>query len=101
MIKATFYRQNDIISGFKVLNHGDEIVCAGVSALVITCVNFIQAKLGVNAFVEHDPKGGLIHLKLSETTGDAQIILEHLTYGLELIKETYPKEIKISFREEV
>jgi len=91
MIKVKIYGNN----GFEVASHGNEIVCAGVSALTITAVNFIQDRIGAKVDVSHDPKGGLINFKLLDHDPQAQLILENLFYGLELIKETYPKDIKI------
>ncbi|MCL2235048.1 MAG: ribosomal-processing cysteine protease Prp [Defluviitaleaceae bacterium] len=91
MIKVKIYGN----SRFEVASHGDEIVCAGVSALTITAVNFIQDRLGAEVDVNHDPKGGLIAFKLIDDDPQAHLILENLFYGLELIKETYPKDIKI------
>ncbi|MCL2621090.1 MAG: ribosomal-processing cysteine protease Prp [Defluviitaleaceae bacterium] len=91
MIKVKVYGN----TGFEVVNHGDEIVCAGISALTITAVNFIQDKLGAEVDCHHNPEGGLIRFKLLDENPQAKLILENLVYGLELIKETYPKEIKI------
>lgn len=91
MIKVKFYGS----TGFEIINHGDEIVCAGVSALAITAVNFISDKLEAKVDCRHNPEGGLIHFKLLEENPQAQLILESLVYGLELIRKMYPKEIKI------
>jgi len=53
MIRVDVYHnKNGDVHRFKVCNHGDPIVCAGVSALVITAANFIKSRLDVQAKVD-------------------------------------------------
>ena len=48
MIKAVFYTKNNTYFGFKISGHADygccgkDVVCAGVSALVINTINSIE-----------------------------------------------------------
>jgi len=102
MIKVKlYYNKNNHIYGFKVLNHGDSFVCAGVSALVITCVNFIQSQLDIDLEQEHDAKdGGYISftlplLKQGGIDDKATLILNHMAFGLRQIEENYKDQVKI------
>ena len=96
MIKATlFYNKSGHIYRFKVRYHGDAIVCAGVSALVITCANFIQTRPDLEWAV-NVRDGELIDFEIiSPMTHDAALIAENMAFGLALIQQAYPGEIKI------
>jgi len=79
----------------EVKFHGDPIVCAGVSALTITCVNFIKGKLQPNAQLDFDDEGGFIHLSYDDSCRDVGLVIALLHDGLEQIKEIHPNEIMI------
>ena len=103
MIDITLYQNKDgQIYRFKVLNHGQPIVCAGVSALVITCVNFIQTHFhGLDITQKHDEKGGFIDFEINDDlTKEVNLIINQMVFGLEQIRESYKKEIKIKTRKE-
>ena len=78
--------------------HGDPIVCAGVSALVISCVNFIKDKLQPNAKLDFNDKGGYVRLEYAAQCPKTKLVIQLLAFGLEQIKEEYPKQIKIKKR---
>ena len=81
--------------------YGEDIVCAGVSALAITTVNSIE-KLGVyQPIVDVDEvEGGYLYV---EVVGDVtkvqaqttQILLNSLLLGLEGIQEEYPNYLTV------
>jgi len=103
MINAVFFRnKNKNVCGFKITNHGKEIVCAAVSALTINTVNSIERLASGNIEYRFDEHGGYIEAtvpKLAEDGEDikTQLLLDSLELGLlEIVKE-YPKEIKISY----
>jgi len=100
MIKVTLYHNNNKdIYRFSVSNHGEPIVCAGVSALVITCVNFIQAHF--NHEIDLQMKDmqfidfSVNELQQNKITHDTSLIINNMAYGLRLIAETYSDDIKI------
>jgi len=96
MIKITVYKRSGFVYRFKVINHGDPVVCAGVSALVITCVNFIQKELRAKASLKYEHDGGLIEFAVIDSRNEATaLILKHMVFGLEQIAENYPKDIRI------
>ena len=95
MIKVSIFRNtNNEVEHFKVVNHGEPIVCAGVSSLVITCVNFLEEKLGQNIKLKSESEG-YIECNVINPSKEAFLILEHLVYGLSLIEDEYPSEITI------
>lgn len=102
MIKVALYEnKNGEIYRFKILNHGQDIVCAGVSALAITCVNFLQSRFDFKFELKLDPKGGLIDFEAKEISKDISLIIDNMVFGLYQIMESYKKEIKIKIRSEL
>ncbi|MCL2576331.1 MAG: ribosomal-processing cysteine protease Prp [Defluviitaleaceae bacterium] len=94
MIKVdVFYNDSGDIYRFKVINHGDPIVCAGVSALVITAVNFIQDRLKVSSKLDYKDSD-YIDFEF-ETSKEAVLIAEHMLFGIEQIRDSYKNQIKI------
>jgi hypothetical protein len=99
MIRVTLYKNEDGgIYRFKVLNHGSDIVCAGVSALVITCVNFIQARFGnrLEIIQEYADMGGHIDFEVSNPNSDVALVIDQMVFGLEQIREVHSNGIKIT-----
>ncbi len=106
MVKVTFFQNEarDII-GFDCSDHADyadgqDIVCAAVSALVITCMNSIET-LTEDRFVCHtESDTGNIRFRLEESTGEkSQLLLMSLALGLEEIEENYNDYMDVIFEE--
>ena len=100
MINVTlYYNKNRDIYRFKVLNHGKDIVCAGVSALVITCANFIQTNCALNVVQKHRDSGYIDfeigEIKNGRRDHTANLIIENMVFGLRLIEDSYGDEIRI------
>ena len=81
--------------------YGEDIVCAGVSALAITTVNSIEKLGGYQPIVDVDEvEGGYLYV---EVVGDVtkvqaqttQILLNSLLLGLEGIQEEYPNYLTV------
>jgi len=101
MINATIYKRDGYIYRFKVINHGDPIVCAGVSALVISSVNFIKSQLKVKSHLKYEYEGGMIEFAVVDSRHEATaLILNHMVFGLEQINENYPRQIRIKILSE-
>ena len=107
MIKITIFKNHDDkYLGFTCLGHaeyaeeGEDIVCAGVSALVVNTVNslemFTSEKFETDAEV-----GGEIAIRFESPAGhDADLLVKSLVLGLQGIQETYGDEyIVLDFRE--
>jgi len=78
--------------------HGQDIVCSGISALVQTAV------LGLTHYLENPPKlqveAGFLGCSLPKnlTTaekGRAEVILQTMTLGMEKIAQSYPKNLRL------
>jgi len=104
MINATFFRNEyGKIYGFKVANHGTQIVCAAVSALTINAVNGIKYLANEKVNLRSCEKCGVIEatvpkLAQGSENRDAELLLNSLLLGLMEIEKEYSKHIKITER---
>ena len=79
-------------------NPGQDIVCAGVSAVTVGTVNAIEALLGIQ--LESDVETGLLHFTVpqpidQELSAKVQLLLESMVVMLQSIRESYGKYISI------
>ena len=77
---------------------GEDIVCAGVSALIITCANALQRVAGVEPVIRSDDQNAVMSVAIAQELPDgqrhdAQIILETTAQGLEDISSSYPDHL--------
>ena len=101
MIRVTFHKKDHELVSFDMTGHagfgeyGEDIVCAGVSALAITTVNSIEKLAGYQPIVDVDEvEGGYLYFEVvrdvtkvqAQTT---QILLNSLLLGLEDIQSEY------------
>lgn len=107
MIEAEILKKNGHISSVKVKGHalygpyGEDIVCAGVSALCQACAESLN-KLTAGKFVIRADSGNFyIEVQDYGTEEDAvrvNALLDGLAIGLESIEESYPKYVKVKER---
>lgn len=82
--------------------HGYDIVCAAVSSQVISVENSLTQLLQAPVEVEvNEVEGGYLKLALpsqaaKQAEHDAQLLLRHLTYALDVLADNYPEYIKIT-----
>lgn len=107
MIRIRFYQNNqgDIL-GFQTIGHagyaqaGEDIVCAGVSVLVMNTINSIETFTDDKQLVECEDRKGIIRMKLTgERSKEAQLLLQSLLLGLQSIEKEYDQYIEVSFKE--
>ena len=102
MTRAILFRNpDDSWAGFQISGHsgygeeGADIVCAGISALTITCVNAMESICGIQMAVNGGEDGfleAMLPRKLtSDKQHDAQLLLAVLHQGLKDLAETYPE----------
>ena len=100
MIRATVYRRtaDQSFKGLRILGHagyeqyGKDIVCAGVSALVVNLVNAIEQLT--------DEAQGLIEFKFCRQAGhDATLLMQACIMGLEAIQQEHSDYIRLLFKE--
>lgn len=94
-IKAEIFRKDGLIYGFDIKDHGDPIVCSGVSVLTMNTVNSLEALLGIKPQLELDESGEICFTTESYKDEKAQLLLRSLELGLKSIAEEYPADIKV------
>ena len=94
------------LCGFECEGHagfdeyGKDIVCAGVSALVLTCINSIEMLLGEEAETSSDEEKGFVSMQLKEKpSSEAELLMESMLLGIEMIAENYKNRIRFSNKE--
>lgn len=107
MVKVEVVRnQDNTISTFEMSGHaesgpyGQDIVCAGVSAVSIGTVNAIDTLCNVQLEVEQKDNGGFLRCTVPtgldmQTYEKVQLLLEAMVVSLNSIAEAYDKYIKI------
>ncbi len=109
MTKIVLYRTADgLYTGFSVKGHsgyaeeGSDIVCAGISALTISCVNAMETVAGVLPEIKGG-EDGFLEMHLPQPIGsisasrmhDAQVLLRALHQGLSSLADEYKKYIRL------
>lgn len=106
MIRAEIDRESGTgrIVGFRVTGHalfapsGNDIVCAGVSAVTVGTVNAAEAVLGVELSARMEE--GLLHVAVPKGLSDSaaaslQLLLESMVVMLQSIEQSYGKHIRL------
>ncbi len=94
-IKAEILKKDGLIYGFDIKDHGDPIVCSGVSVLTINTVNSLENLLDIVPEVELD-EGGEIRFTVDNYKDDkVQLLLRSLELGLLSIEEEYGDDIEV------
>lgn len=108
MTKITVFRNHDKeFLGFDCLGHagyadeGEDIVCAGISALVINTINSLGMYTGEAFSADSEEESGRITLRFTSPAGhDADLLMKSLVLGLQGIQDTYGNDfIILNFRE--
>ncbi len=93
MIQVSFRKVGEKISGFSCIGHAEyaerdyDIVCAGVSVLVINCVNSIEKLVG-DRFAYQEIGDGDVHFELElPISPESELLLQSLQLGLRQIEE--------------
>lgn len=95
-----FRSESGAYSGFHCKGHagyaeaGEDIVCAGISAIVINTINCLEDLLHEDLKVEYgEKKGGDISCTFVKEPGErAQFLIDCMIHGLEWIQRQYGKE---------
>lgn len=104
MISVTIYKnKNNEVYSFEVKNHSNSHVCAAVSAISINAVNSIKTLTNIS---DHNytltvNNCGYIFFevkinKIKSNNSDVSLLLNSFYLGITSIKQSYPKEIKIT-----
>jgi len=95
-IKAKILKKDGLIYGFDIKDHGDPIVCSGVSVLTINTINSLEALLGIEPLAEIDESGKIYFTVIDYQNDKVQLLLRSLELGLRSIEEEYNNDLKVS-----
>ena len=81
--------------------HGQDLVCAGASAVSFGAVNAIMQLTSVEPDIEQGTDGGYLRVAFPATEQDAQVqlLLQAMIISLQTIELDYADFIKISFEQ--
>ena len=98
MIKVKVKRQNNKVYEIVIKGHaeyddyGKDIVCAGVSALVLNTINSIEEFTEDKFSCAQEEKSGLVEFVIvSEVSKEASLLMDSLFLGLMNIQHDYGK----------
>ena len=72
MITITIFQNQESVTGFRCIGHADyaeygsDIICAGVSALVVNAINSIENLTSSAYHLDTDEESGLIDFRLEQ-----------------------------------
>lgn len=91
--------EKDTIIGFHVSGHagfaqrGTDVVCAGVSVLVINCINSIEKFSDTKFDLIHDESDGIIDFTCIEPLDEkAVLLMKSMFFGIQGIQDAYENE---------
>jgi uncharacterized protein YsxB (DUF464 family) len=108
---VTFMKRSDgALIGYTACGHsgyaeaGADIVCAAISALTQTTLNGLKNVLKAPVMFDQDDDGAFIEAILTPEASDeqvrqAQLLLVTLLEGLQAIQRSYPRNLRIIFKE--
>ena len=108
MVSVTVYREQGTSVGFRLTGHaeqgayGEDIVCAGISAIAQTALLGITDVLKLDAGCTQE-EGNVTCILSRETAGEdlekAAVVFDTMIAGLKSLQRAYPKSLKFSYRE--
>lgn len=108
MIQITFFKNNqNAYQGFRFFGHaeyagaGEDVVCAGISALAINTINSIETLTEDHFTVDTDEKTGFMEFHFTnDISHDAELLMRSLYIGCQGISDNYGTDfVKIHFKE--
>lgn len=108
MTHVTIYsNQKNAFTGFRCEGHagyadaGEDIVCAGISTLVINTINAIDALTTTSILADADSQDGTIYVNFpSGCEADAKLLVDAMILGLQGIQTNYGKKfLTLDFKE--
>ena len=99
MIKVVIEKNNSKIVSLEVSGHsnydtkGKDIVCAGVSAIVVGGINALVNEN--KKAIDYECKEGYAKVVVKNIDNNINMILDVITTQLYTVEESYPKFIKI------
>ena len=103
-------RSDDLLVGYRASGHsgyaqaGEDIVCAGISALTQSTLNGLQNVLKAPVKFDIDDRTASLEAELAPEASEAQVeaaqlLFQTLLQGLQAIERSYPRNLRIFFEE--
>ena len=73
--------------------HGQDIVCAGVTALTQTLVESLETLTGNE--IKYDMSPGRVDIEIMNPDEDAQLLMDSFLVGIEMIVDEFPEHIRV------
>ncbi len=73
--------------------HGQDIVCAGVTALTQTLVESLETLTGNE--IKYDMSPGRVDIEIKDPDEDAQLLLDSFLVGVYMIADEFPEYIRV------
>lgn len=110
MTTVTLLRAKELFCGFECAGHsgyaeaGNDIVCAAVSALTLTCVNALESVANIQVKVKRRPKNAYLQVLFPENLNleqyhDSQVLIKCLQQGIGDLAKQYPKHVHLLIQE--
>ncbi|MBO5259453.1 MAG: ribosomal-processing cysteine protease Prp [Agathobacter sp.] len=101
------FEDQEQVTGFRCIGHagyaeaGSDIICAGVSTLVINTINSIEILTDSLFSVETEEESGLIDFQFQGVVDEgAELLIRSMILGLQGIQQDYGNEyIILNFKE--
>ena len=90
---------DDTLQGYEVSGHtgyaeaGQDIVCAALSFLSITCANALEVVAGARTKVQQ--RDGYLRVMTADRNLKAQAILETFALGIKELSKSYPDNFRL------
>lgn len=72
---------------------GQDIVCAGVTALTQTLVEAIEGLTGNE--IKYDMSPGRVDIKIKDPDEDVQLLMDSFLVGIEMIADEFPEYVRV------
>lgn len=100
MTRVQIFKKDGVYRSFSCTGHagyaaaGEDIICAGISAIVISTLNSLQDLLHEDIEVDYDEEeGGYIVCNFrSDPSEKAAFLMDHMIYGMQWIQSQYGKQ---------
>ncbi len=107
MTRVTLIKASGFYAGYSVQGHsgfasaGEDIVCAAISCLTITCVNAIEDACGSPPVIRENVKLASLDVMIPASFSDVQrqnahAMMRFMVIGLTEIAEQYPKHLVLA-----
>ena len=98
--KSGIYKGVESFGHAEYAESGEDIVCAAISILLITTLNYIEEKLQVPVKQTEGEEGFTSTYFLKDLSNEGIAVLEAMIYGLQMIQKQYGKKyLALKFEE--